>query len=112
MPNITKTFVDNLQPGERDQIFWDDKLTGFGIKVTPKGRKVYIFKYRNAVRQQRKPAIGVHGIITCMQARDIAHSWALSLKNGIVNLPHFSGQFVKTVFIHFLKHGRRLKIVS
>lgn len=40
------------------------------------------------------------------------HGLTQTLKYVDVNLPHFIGQFVKTVFIHFLKHYRCLKLVS
>ena len=39
---ITKTSADRLEAVERDSYLWDDKTTGFGLKVTPKGRKVFI----------------------------------------------------------------------
>jgi integrase len=82
MPNLTKSFIDSLAPTDKDQIFWDDRLKGFGVKVTPKGKKVYLLKYRNSVRQQRKPIIGVHRKITCEQARLIAQNWFHELSQG------------------------------
>ena len=75
MPVLTKSYVDNLTASDKDVIVWDDKLSGFGIKVTPKGRKVYLLYYRTQDGRQRKPTIGVHGQITCEQARKIAEKW-------------------------------------
>ncbi len=43
---ITADTVNVLQAGAGDQFLWDDKLAGFGVKVTPKGAKVYILQYR------------------------------------------------------------------
>jgi integrase len=43
---FTKTIIDKLQPGEKDLLYWDDGLRGFGLKVTPKGRKVFIVQKR------------------------------------------------------------------
>ena len=37
--NITKQFVETVQPIEKDQIFWDSSIKGFGMKVPPKGRR-------------------------------------------------------------------------
>lgn len=82
MPNIIKNFVDSLQPEEKDRIYWDDKITGFGIKVTPKGKKSYLFKYLGPNRKQRKPSIGIHGRITCEQARKIAKQWEYEVEIG------------------------------
>jgi integrase len=75
MPTLTKSYVDKLLSQETDFIVWDNKLSGFGVKVTPKGRKVYLLYYRTQDGRQRKPSIGVHGHITCEQARGTALEW-------------------------------------
>jgi hypothetical protein len=43
MPRIrlTKSAIDALPTGAVDTIFWDQGCPGFGVKVTPKGRKVF-----------------------------------------------------------------------
>jgi integrase len=69
---LTKRVVEGVAPGDRDVILWDGELRGFGCKVTPTGRRTYLLYYRTADGQQRKPAIGTHGAITCEQAREIA----------------------------------------
>lgn len=43
---VTAETVNALVAGERDQFLWDDKLAGFGVKVTPSGAKIYILQYR------------------------------------------------------------------
>lgn len=43
---ITKRTVDAAKPGERDCFIWDTELRGFGLKVTPKGRRVFVYQYR------------------------------------------------------------------
>lgn len=82
MPTLTKRLIDSLVPGNADYIVWDDKLSGFGLKITPSGRKVYLLKYRTTDGRQRKPAIGVHGPITCEQAREIALEWLSQKTKG------------------------------
>jgi integrase len=60
---ITKRIVDATVPGERDRFLWDADLKGFGLKVSPTGRKVYLIQYRlggRAARTQRY-TIGKHG---------------------------------------------------
>lgn len=68
---LTKRTVDAAQPSERDSYVWDDELSGFGLKVTPAGRKVYLVQYRLGGRKgrTRRVTIGVHGTLTPDQAR-------------------------------------------
>ena len=47
MPRITKRTVDALKPKERERVVWDDDLKGFGVRVHPSGRKVFIVKTRH-----------------------------------------------------------------
>ncbi len=83
MPNLTKSLIDQLPIKAKDYVVWDSKVSGFGIKITPKGRKSYLMKYRTKEGRQRKPHIGVHGNITCEQARDIARQWHADLAKGL-----------------------------
>jgi integrase len=54
-----------------DIIYWDTGCPGFGVKVTPKGRKVFIVLYRTggAGSKLRKYTIGPYGRVTLHQAR-------------------------------------------
>jgi integrase len=65
---INKHNVEEIQPGPRDVYGWDDKTRGFGIKVTPKGVRIYVLKCR-AGRTQRWIVLGRHGPITADEAR-------------------------------------------
>lgn len=70
MANLNKTFVESLDVQDKEIVYWDEKIKGFGIKVTPTGKKVYIFKYRDNNGKQRKKTIGPHGKYACNEARD------------------------------------------
>ena len=39
---ITKQAVERLEPGAADGYLWDSEQKGFGVKVTPKGRRIYL----------------------------------------------------------------------
>lgn len=54
-----------------DAVYWDTGLPGFGMKVTPKGRKVFIVMYRlaGAGSRLRKYTIGPYGRVTLPMAR-------------------------------------------
>ncbi|MEJ2374398.1 MAG: tyrosine-type recombinase/integrase [Pseudolabrys sp.] len=73
MPRIklTKSAIDGLPTPDSDVVYWDVALPGFGIKITPKGRKVFIVLYRTggAGSRLRKFTIGPYGRVTLHQAR-------------------------------------------
>jgi integrase len=63
MPKLTKRVVDGTAPGARDQFLWDDAMKGFGLKISPAGRRTYVYQYRVGGREarSRRFTIGVHG---------------------------------------------------
>ena len=71
MANISKRAVDAKLPTDTDAYLWDDELKGFGLKVTPAGRKVYLVQYRLGGRngRTRRFTIGPHGKLTPDEAR-------------------------------------------
>jgi integrase len=62
MPQIklTKRNVDSLKPATDRFTAWDTDVSGFGLRVTPSGERVYVLKYRVA-GEQRWFTIGRHG---------------------------------------------------
>src|SRR5580704_18250984 len=68
---LTKTAIDGLPKPAQDTVYWDSGSPGFGVKVTPKGRKVFIVLYRTggAGSKLRKYTIGPYGRVTLHQAR-------------------------------------------
>jgi hypothetical protein len=82
MPKLTKRLIEAVEPENKDVIIRDTELKGFLCKVPPKGKRVYMLYYRTALGQKRKPVIGVHGSITCEQARDIAQRWKSEIALG------------------------------
>ncbi|EEE44317.1 tyrosine-type recombinase/integrase [Roseibium alexandrii] len=71
---LTKSVVEGIIPGPRDVVHWDTVLKGFGVKVTPKGRKVFIVQHRPKGHKgaAKKYTIGKYGDFTVQQARDAA----------------------------------------
>src|SRR5437016_5797533 len=73
MPRIrlTKSAIDALPTSKSDVVYWDAAFPGFGVKVTPKGRKVFVVLYRTggAGSKLRKYTIGPYGRVTLHQAR-------------------------------------------
>lgn len=87
---ISKTSVDATAPSAAgDVTVWDDRIAGFGLKVTPAGAKVYIYRYRISRPGQasqtapRKYTIGRHGSLTPDQARRRAQELAALVAQGV-----------------------------
>ncbi len=57
MSKLTKGAIDALRPHASNDVWlWDTELPGFGVRVQPTGRKLYVLRYRtrDAARRQRK----------------------------------------------------------
>jgi integrase len=68
---ITKRSADAAKARSADSYLWDKELSGFGLKITPAGRKVYLLQYRIGGRKgrTRRVTIGQHGQLTPTFAR-------------------------------------------
>ena len=84
MAKISKTIVDEAKPAAADIYVWDSVLRGFGLKVTPAGRKVYLVQYRIGGRagRTRRVTIGAHGAITADFARSEAQAILRMVSQG------------------------------
>jgi len=79
---ITKRAVDAMRPTTKDQFMWDSELSGFGLKVTPKGRKIYCLQYRMGGPAKRY-TIGPHGPWTPETARKEAQRILGKVASGV-----------------------------
>jgi integrase len=68
---LTKCAIDAFPTPDKEIVHWDQALPGFGLKITPKGRKVFIVLYRSGGggSRLRKYTIGPYGRITLHNAR-------------------------------------------
>ena len=68
--DLTKTVVDSLAcpPKKRDILVFDLKLTGFAVRVTDAGSKIFLVQYSRNGRTRRL-TIGKYGILTVAEAR-------------------------------------------
>ncbi|HAT50873.1 MAG: tyrosine-type recombinase/integrase [Nitrospirae bacterium] len=57
---ISKRLVDSLAPSSTELFVWDTDVKGFGLKLTPTGKRVYLLQYRSSGRLRRY-TIGTHG---------------------------------------------------
>ena len=83
---ISHRTVHALPVGDKDAVYWDRKLQGFGVRVYPSGSKVYLVQTR-AGGKSKRVAIGRHGVITSEQARAKATQIIARIKAGEDPIP-------------------------
>ena len=72
---------------ERDTVFWDRDLTGFGVRVYPSGGKVFVAQTRgpdgpNKPNKPRRITVGRHPVLSAEQARQRAALIIARVKAG------------------------------
>lgn len=74
MAKLTKRVIDGLQSdgSKHGTLFWDDDLSGFGVRVYPSGSKVFFVKFRAPSGRQRWLKLGAFGPLTAEHAREKA----------------------------------------
>ena len=70
----------------KDTVFWDQELTGFGVRVYPTGGKVYIAQARGPGGPKRV-TVGRHGVLGAEQARRRAALIIARVKAGEEPVP-------------------------
>lgn len=83
MPKITKSYIDRVSPPIKEyKIHWDDRVPGYGLRVSPKGVRSFIAQGR--VRGKAViVTIGRYGLYTEEQARKKAQSILQQMREGI-----------------------------
>ena len=82
---ISKRTVEALGV-EKDTVFWDRDLTGFGVRVYPSGARVYVAQTRGPGGPKRV-TVGRHGVISADQARRRAALIIARVKAGEEPIP-------------------------
>ena len=83
---ISRRTVEALKV-DKDTIFWDSELAGFGVRVHPTGRKVYIVQTRAGGKAAKRVTVGRHGVITPEEARRRAALIVARIKAGEDPIP-------------------------
>jgi hypothetical protein len=81
MPTISKRLIDDTRPRGAEFFVWDNKLAGFGVRILPTGRKVFVAQVRVG-RTQRRVKIGAYGAFTPEQARKRAEEIIRAAADG------------------------------
>jgi integrase len=83
---LTETLIKSLTyTGDKSKnewcVWWDEELTGFGVRIYPSGKKSFVIFYRHN-RVMKLKTIGKHGLLTLVQARDRAKQDLVGLLDG------------------------------
>jgi len=108
---LTEASVSTLAPAENGyRYYWDDKVIGFGLRVTANNVRSYVVRYRRYGRQYIK-TIGRAGIIKLSRARALAkaaldqnaarnaaHTLELNTNADIITMKDLSGRHIGQVY--------------
>ena len=83
---LSKRVVDTLSAVDKDAVFWDRDLAGFGVRVYATGRKVYVVQTRGPDGPKRV-ALGRHGEVSADEARKQAAVMIDRIKRGADPVP-------------------------
>ena len=109
--SISRRTVEALSV-EKDTVFWDSELPGFGVRVYPSGGKVYIAQTR-ARGESKRVTVGRHCVLTAAQARQRAAMIIARVKAGEDPVPAPiapeppSGPMVAGIAAEYLGRARR-----
>ena len=78
---LTKRIVDGLKVEEKDTIFWDRDLAGFGVRVHATGRKLYVVQSRGPAGLKRV-TLGPYDGISINERRQEAAEVIDRIKRG------------------------------
>ncbi len=81
MPALTKRLVDAAKPKQADYFLWCSSTPGFGIRVYPSGKRVFVCQVRVG-RATRRIKIGIYGAYTVEQARQRAQEIIRAASEG------------------------------
>jgi integrase len=81
MPALTKRLVDSAKPKQLDYFLWCSSTPGFGLRVYPSGKRVFVCQIRVG-HATRRIKIGLFGPYTVEQARQRAHEILRAASEG------------------------------
>ncbi|WP_421876550.1 tyrosine-type recombinase/integrase [Pacificispira sp.] len=80
---INKKWLASVQGESKDVIYWDADLPAFGVKVTPKGNKSFVYAYRGTNGQSKRMKLGDHPGMDLEAARTKVYEFKSARVEGI-----------------------------
>src|SRR6516225_9352071 len=82
--NITQLFVERVRPRDAAVTYFDTNCPGFGLRVSPKGRRTWIAQYRVKGGKEVLETIGTFDLIPYVaKARELARASMLKARQGV-----------------------------
>jgi hypothetical protein len=81
MPALTKRLVSSAFPRQLDYFLWCSSVPGFGVRIYPSGKRVFVCQVRVG-RATRRVKIGTFGPYTVEQARQRAQEIVRAASEG------------------------------
>lgn len=102
---ISDRQVKSLEaPTKGNRVTYDDKISGFGVRVTSAGKKAFVLNYRFKGRE-RRITIGAYPEWTVLAARKRAEEYRLQITNGIdpleVRQSQYAAPTMRDVFARY-----------
>ncbi len=79
---LTKNLIEKAKPQKTYYYLWDNRLSGFGCRIYPTGRKSWVLTYRNEAGKQKFVVLGKFGVMTLDEAQERARQWLLKVSDG------------------------------
>lgn len=80
---LTKRTADAVKaPAKSDRFVWDDEVRGFGLRVYPSGRRLFVYQYQMVTGVTRRKTLGEFPAITVETARTLAKAAASQVADG------------------------------
>ena len=79
--SLSNRVVNGLAAGDKELIYWDRDLPGFGVRVYPNGTRVYLVQGRGPSGSKRI-TVGRHGLISADEARRQGAALLTRIKAG------------------------------
>src|SRR4051794_13011361 len=85
--SLTQLGAERIRPAAKEVLYWDKTMPGFGMRVSPKGRKTFLVQYRfrtlDGSQKERQETIGTLAFMTVAEARDRARQSKAKASAGI-----------------------------
>lgn len=79
---LTTAKIDRLESSDKQYLVWDEKYTGLGVLVSPKGSKSFVYQGRVGGKQKRV-TLGKYPLMSYQNAIDKASEISKQMTAGI-----------------------------